>query len=445
MIGYLVRRAGSALIVLALISLFTYMIFFLLQPDPAVTICGKTCTPDKIDSIRQLLGLDRPFWAQYGDFITGIFTGRTYGDGPTAIQCSAPCLGFSFQTQQPVLDLMLSRLPVSVTIAVGAAVLWVVFGVAGGLVSAIKQGSVWDRTAMAAALTGISVPITFAALLLQYVLVVQLQVLPFPQSVAFGDDPVAWFDSYLMPWLVLALGYAAIYARIVRANVIDTLQEDYLRTARAKGLSAALVIRRHALRPSLTPVVTLFGMDFAGLLGGAVITERLRPQRRRQARRRLHRQERPARHHGRHAPRRGLRGRRERGRRRAVHRARPPSEDHLVTATAPHHQPARAVPGTPLLEVEHLTIAFPTSRGPVEVVKDLSFRVEPDSTLGIVGESGSGKSMTSLAVMGLVPRGGRSPDPSSWRARSSSVGATRSCGPCAATAWRWCSRIRSPR
>ncbi|MFT7764630.1 ABC transporter permease [Clavibacter tessellarius] len=273
MIGYLVRRAGAALVVLALISLFTYMIFFLLQPDPAVTICGKTCTPDKIDSIRQLLGLDRPFWVQYGDFIAGIFTGRTYGDGPTAIQCAAPCLGFSFQTQQSVLDLMLSRLPVSITLAVGAAVLWVVLGVAGGLVSAIKQGTVWDRAAMTAALTGISIPVYFAALILQYVLVVQLQVLPFPQSVAFSDDPVAWLESYIMPWLVLALGYAAIYARIVRANVIDTLQEDYLRTARAKGLSAALVIRRHALRPSLTPVVTLFGMDFAGLLGGAVITE----------------------------------------------------------------------------------------------------------------------------------------------------------------------------
>ncbi|CAQ00185.1 ABC transporter permease [Clavibacter sepedonicus] len=273
MIGYLLRRAGAAVIVLALISLFTYAIFFLLQPDPAVTICGKTCTPDKIDSIRALLGLDRPFWVQYGDFVTGLFTGRTYGDGPTAIQCTAPCLGFSFQTQQPVLDLLLSRLPVSITVAVGAAVLWILFGVAGGLVSAIKQGSVWDRTAMAGALVGISVPVPFAALLLQYVLVVQLQVLPFPQSVAFSDDPVGWFESYIMPWTVLALGYAAVYARIVRANVIDTLQEDYLRTARAKGLSAALVIRRHALRPSLTPVVTLFGMDFAGLLGGAVIAE----------------------------------------------------------------------------------------------------------------------------------------------------------------------------
>ena len=172
-----------------------------------------------------------------------------------------------------MLDLLLSRLPVSITVAVGAAVLWILFGVAGGLVSAIKQGSVWDRTAMAGALVGISVPVPFAALLLQYVLVVQLQVLPFPQSVAFSDDPVGWFESYIMPWTVLALGYAAVYARIVRANVIDTLQEDYLRTARAKGLSAALVIRRHALRPSLTPVVTLFGMDFAGLLGGAVIAE----------------------------------------------------------------------------------------------------------------------------------------------------------------------------
>jgi peptide/nickel transport system permease protein len=132
---------------------------------------------------------------------------------------------------------------------------------------------VWDRAAMAGALTGISVPISFAALLLQYVLVVQLQIRPFPQSVPFSEDPVAWLQSYIMPWLVLALGYASVYARIVRANVIDTLQEDYLRTARAKGLSAGLVIRRHALRPSLTPVVTLFGMDFAGLLGGAVITE----------------------------------------------------------------------------------------------------------------------------------------------------------------------------
>ncbi|WP_022893937.1 ABC transporter permease [Agromyces subbeticus] len=273
MLFYFARRILAAIGVLLLISLFTYAIFFLLSPDPAVQICGKTCTPERIDQIRSQLGLDLPFWQQYWQFLSGIFTGRTYGEGAAAIQCAAPCLGFSFQTNEPVTDMITTRMPVSITVAVGAAVLWMLAGIGGGLLSAVKQGTGWDRGVMMTALAGISLPNYFVALLLQYVLVVQLRWLPFPQSVQFAEDPLLWFQSYLMPWLVLAFGYAAMYSRIVRTNVIDTLGQNFMRTARAKGLDAPLVLRRHALRPSLTPVVTLFGMDFAGLLGGALITE----------------------------------------------------------------------------------------------------------------------------------------------------------------------------
>ncbi|QEO14809.1 ABC transporter permease [Agromyces intestinalis] len=273
MLFTLIRRILAGIVVLALISLFTFAIFFWLSPDPAVQICGKTCTPERIDQIRSQLGIDQPFFAQYWQFLTGIFVGRTYGEGPGAIECAAPCLGFSFQTNQSVTDMIAARMPVSITVAVGAAVLWLLAGVGGGLLSAVKQGTGWDRTVMFGALAGISLPNYFVALLLQYVLVVQLQWLPFPRAVEFSADPVLWFQSYLMPWLVLAFGYAAMYSRIVRTNVIDTLGQNFMRTARAKGLDGSIVMRRHALRPSLTPVVTLFGMDFAGLLGGALITE----------------------------------------------------------------------------------------------------------------------------------------------------------------------------
>ena len=273
MLLYLLRRILSAIGILLLVSLFTYAIFFLLSPDPAVLICGKTCTPERIDQIRGQLGLDQPFWMQYWEFLRGLVIGRSYGEGPSAIDCAAPCLGFSFQTNESVTNMITNRFPVSATLAIGAAVLWLLAGIGGGLLSAVKQGTWWDRGAMMVALGGISLPNYFVALILQYVLVVQLQILPFPTAVEFGENPLLWFQSYLMPWLVLAFAYASMYARLVRTNVIDTLGENFMRTARAKGLAAPLILRRHALRPALTPVVTLFGMDFAGLLGGALITE----------------------------------------------------------------------------------------------------------------------------------------------------------------------------
>lgn len=270
---FLFNRLLGMVVVLFGVCLFTFVIFFVLSPDPAVQICGKNCTPETIDRLHANLGLDQPFWTQFWTFISGLFVGRTYGTGANAVECAAPCLGYSFQTSQPVTDMIVQRLPVSATVAIGAAVLWLLAGVAGGVISAVREGRFADRFITALTLTGMSIPNYVLALSLQFLLVVTLGWLPFPQAVPIGDDPVQWFLNFLMPWIVLAIGAAAVYTRLTRANVIETLQENYVRTARAKGLRPDLVWRRHALRPALTPVVTIFGMDFANLLGGALITE----------------------------------------------------------------------------------------------------------------------------------------------------------------------------
>ncbi|WP_129666674.1 ABC transporter permease [Phytoactinopolyspora endophytica] len=273
MLRFLLARLSGLILILLLVCVCTFAVFFVLSPDPAVQICGKNCTPELIDQIRANLGLDEPLLSQFLSFVGGLFAGRTYGAGDAATHCAAPCLGYSFQSSQPVWEMVTERLPVTVTVAIGAAVLWLLAGVVGGLISALKQGTWWDRGAMLVALSGLSIPNYVFALVLQYVLVVQLEWLPFPQAVGFAADPWQWFANYLMPWTVLAFAYASVYARLTRANVIDTLAENYVRTARAKGLPSHLVVRRHALRPALTPITTIFGMDFAGLLGGALITE----------------------------------------------------------------------------------------------------------------------------------------------------------------------------
>ncbi|MER5428385.1 ABC transporter permease [Streptomyces sp. NPDC002588] len=273
MTRYVVHRVLGMLLVLFLVCLFTYIIFFALSPDPAVQICGKNCTPERIDQIRANLGLTDPFLTQFLHFLQGLFAGRDYGSGPSTVHCPAPCLGYSFQTSQLVTDMIVQRLSVTLVVALGAAVLWLVMGVLGGLLSAVREGRFADRFIAGLTLGGMSIPNYVLALALQYVLVVWLQWLPFPQAVQFADDPGQWFLNFIMPWTVLAIGYASSYTRLTRANVIDTLDENFVRTARAKGLRPDLVWRRHALRPALTPIVTIAGMDFAGLLGGALITE----------------------------------------------------------------------------------------------------------------------------------------------------------------------------
>ncbi|MEU2717037.1 ABC transporter permease [Streptomyces sp. NPDC007205] len=273
MIVYVLRRLAATAVILLVICAATFAIFYLMPADPAQGACGKACSPERIAQIRTTLGLNHSLLVQFRDYLVGIFAGRTYGTGAQAVQCPFPCMGFSFQTNQPVWQLLTDRLPISVSIAAGAAVLWLAVGVGAGVVSALRRGSIWDRTAMVAALGGVSLPIYFTALVLQYLLVVKLGVLPYPHFVPVSADPIGWAQSLLMPWITLAMLYAGVYARITRGEMLDSLGQNYVRTARAKGLPEPTVLRRHALRPALMPIVTIFGMDIGALLGGALITE----------------------------------------------------------------------------------------------------------------------------------------------------------------------------
>ena len=270
---FLAGRLLSTLAVLVVISLLTYAVFFLLPSDPAQLSCGRPCTPDGLARARQFMGFDKPFWQQYLDFVAGIFHGRSYGDGPAAAHCAAPCFGYSFALNQPVTHLILARVPITFSIAVGAAVLWLILGVSLGVLSAVKRGTAIDRSAMAFAVAGVSAPVYLTGLLGILLFGFTLNMVPVSGYVALTDDPVGWAWHLVLPWCVLALFTAAVYARLTRGQMLEVLEEDYIRTARAKGLTERKVVGWHALRNVLIPVVTVFGSDLGQLLGGAIVTE----------------------------------------------------------------------------------------------------------------------------------------------------------------------------
>lgn len=273
MAGYLARRIAGLVLVLLVVCAVTFAIFYLLPSDPALQACGKSCTTERIEQLHRQMGLDQPVWRQFLDYLGGIVGGRTIGTGDLAVRCDFPCLGFSYQTNRPVWDLLLDRLPTTVSIAAGAAVLWLIAGLTAGVVSALRKGGLLDRSLMAGTLTAASLPVFFTGLMALYLVVQLAGLLPYPDYVEFNDDPARWAQSLVLPWTVLALLYAAMYARLSRASMIETLSEPYIRTARAKGLPERTVVVKHGMRSALTPIVTIFGMDVATLLGGAVITE----------------------------------------------------------------------------------------------------------------------------------------------------------------------------
>lgn len=279
-IAFLVRRLLGAIALLIVISLVTYGIFFLLPKlagvstdDLAARFAGKAPDQDTLDAIKERFGLDKPFFVQYGDFIKTLVTGGDYDTGTSTVHCSAPCLGYSFRTNQAVTPQLLHRAPVTLSLAVGAAILWVLAGVATGVVSALKKGSIFDRAAMIVALAGVSLPIFFTGLLGLAYIVHAWGILPEVNWTPLDQDPAGWFTSLILPWISLALLYAAMYARLTRAGMLETMNEDFIRTARAKGLKESTVVTRHGLRATLTPILTVFGLDFGLLLGGAIITE----------------------------------------------------------------------------------------------------------------------------------------------------------------------------
>ena len=227
-----------------------------------------------MERIRHAMEIDQPLATQYGRFIKGVFVGRTYNAGTEAqLDCGAPCLGYSYQTDLPVTSLIKDRLPATLSIAVGASVLWLLVGLSGGILSALKRGTLIDRGSQAFALAGASLQIYFVGLILQFIFVNKLEWLPMPGYISPFEMPFEWAKMMVLPWVTLAFLLSAIYSRLTRSGMIEVMSEDYIRTARAKGLSARQINFKHVLRSAITPIVTVFGLDLGALLGGAVITE----------------------------------------------------------------------------------------------------------------------------------------------------------------------------
>ncbi|WP_395359001.1 ABC transporter permease [Streptomyces sp. YH02] len=273
MILYLGRRLLGVLGVLLAIAAVTFAVFYVLPSDPAAAACGKSCSTERLEAIRAHMGLDAPLWRQFADFVTGIFTGRTLGAGPYALHCDFPCLGYSYENSQGVWDLLVDRLPVSASLALGAAAIWLLLGLSAGVTAALRKDTLTDRVLMVGAVAAASLPVYFTSVMLIYGLIRVTGLLPYPQYVPFGSDPLSWASNLLLPWLALALLYAAMYARQSRNSMIESMAEPYIRTARAKGLPRRTVVVKHGLRAGMTPILTIFGMDLGGLLAGAVITE----------------------------------------------------------------------------------------------------------------------------------------------------------------------------
>ena len=278
MTRYIVRRIIGALVVLFVISFLTFGLFFevphLLGSNPAILFAGRSPDPATVAAVSHKLGLDESFWAQYWHFLSGIFVGRDYGSGLTAQHCPAPCLGYSFITGQAVWPQILSDLPVDISLAIGAAIIWLVSGVATGVLSAIRRRSFFDRAAMSVALAGVSLPIYFTGLLALTIFAFgPFKWFPGGGYVGITSSPWQWLQHMILPWICLAFLFSALYARLTRAQRLETMSEDYIRTARAKGLPESQVIMKHGLRAALTPIVTIFGLDVGTLLGSAVITE----------------------------------------------------------------------------------------------------------------------------------------------------------------------------
>jgi peptide/nickel transport system permease protein len=283
MFFYVLRRLISVFVMLLVISLTTFLLFFAAPEDPARLTCGKNCTPAVIEGNRKSLGYDKPVIVQYGKFLQGLFVGRLYPDDPAlraaapdlVTDCEAPCLGYSVIAHKTVRDIIKETLPVSASIALSAFVLWMVVGVLGGITAALNKGKWLDRVIVGLALIGYSLPTFFIGILLLTFVAIKWQLVPIPQYTSFTDGPIAWASGLVLPAVTLACIFAASYVRLTRAYMIETMSEDYIRTARAKGVKERSVIRRHGLRAALTPIVTAAGLDLGGLLGGAVITEQV--------------------------------------------------------------------------------------------------------------------------------------------------------------------------
>jgi len=272
---FVLRRAYFAVLTLLLVSVVVYGVFSILPFDPAALTCGQKCTPAIVEANRVKLGFDKPLWEQYWLFLSGIFLGRTYGAGSAEFTCPAPSFGYSFNENMCVTDMLKEALPITINLAIGAFIIWIIVGVGLGLLAANFRGRWPDTISTVFVLLGTSMPTFVTGLFFLIYVTIKWKIVPLSLSgyISLLDDPVKYFQYFILPWITLAILYAAFYTRFTRATVLETLGEDYIRTARAKGLSERVVLLKHTMRAVLAPITTSAGLDIAGLIGGAIITE----------------------------------------------------------------------------------------------------------------------------------------------------------------------------
>jgi peptide/nickel transport system permease protein len=258
-VRFAIRRIAQMLVVLFAVSVLTFLIFNVIPGgDPALRMAGRQPQPGQLDRIREDWGFNDPIYVQYVKTMGQVFSGDL----------------ISYSTQENVWDEVKGRIPRTFALAIGAAIMWMLFATALGLYSAVKAGKFADRSLTILALIGISMPVFWVGALMNYYLGFKWGIFPNGGYVPFADDPWEWFYHLIMPWTALSLLFIGVYSRILRSNVLDTINEDYVRTARAKGLSERQVLLRHVLRNSMIPIVTLWGLDFGAVLGGgAILTE----------------------------------------------------------------------------------------------------------------------------------------------------------------------------
>ena len=280
MILFIIRRLVMTVFLLLLVSMITFAIFFLVPRlagqtayQLAAQYVGRNPIPSEIKAVEIKLGLNAPLYLQYGRFVKGIIFGVHYNNGPDVSYCPFPCFGYSFRNQQPVWPQLISDAPVTLSLAIGGAILWLIGGVSIGVLSALRRGSFFDRLSMGIALAGVSLPVFFTGLISLELFSYKWSIFPNVHYVGITSNPLQWARNLVLPWVTLAFLYAALYARLTRAGMLETMGEDYIRTARAKGLPERKVIVKHGMRAALTPIVTIFGLDLGLLLGGAILTE----------------------------------------------------------------------------------------------------------------------------------------------------------------------------
>ncbi|EYT84127.1 ABC transporter permease [Streptomyces sp. Tu 6176] len=273
--GFVLRRALGALITLLAISVIVYVVFYATPGNVAQISCGPRCSPEQVHQVAQQLRLDDPLYVRYWHFLEGLVAGQDYSTGTSVEHCSAPCLGVSYQSGRQVLSIILTKLPVSLSLVFGAMVLWLILGVGTGVLSAWRRGRISERVLTAVTLAGTATPVFVIGLVLLIVVCGEFQWLPFPQYVSLTDDPEQWAWNLILPWLSLALIEAAAFARMTRASMLETLAEDHIRTFRAYGVGERAIVGRHALRGALAPVIALNANNVGSAVGGAVLTETL--------------------------------------------------------------------------------------------------------------------------------------------------------------------------